>query len=133
MAGPGVEILLNQLASTETADVYFSPNVQQINQTTGVVTDPTLPSSSPLNISVSYANQQPDNFTGQSSGASSPAQADATPVLPTLVYPPAATATFVPQTSTTGDAAISLTNLPAGSTLTNVVLSDVAGLEWVVV
>ena len=128
-AGASVQVLME--SSTTAADVYFSPIVQQINSR-GQISDATLPSNSSLAVTVTYDGGQTANytFTGSQTGATDPAPVDVAPTLPALSYP-TNTATFVPQNTTTGDASITLTGLPGGSTtLTNVVLSDEAGLAW---
>ncbi len=144
-AGPRVQAVLETLTSsstTETADVYFSAIVQQINTTTGQVSDATLPNNSQLSVSVAYTTNnnvgteetdstQNDPSLGFSAGTTQPDPPDVTPTLPTLSYAPYQ-ATFNGQSSTTGYASISINGLPSGSTLTNVQLSDAAGLGWTV-
>jgi hypothetical protein len=134
--GPGIQVLLTNLdTGTGDADIYFSPVVQQIGGT-GTITDVPVPDTydnapTVLNVSVYYnQSNQPYTFSIQSGApfSFSPAPTDSTPIMPTLAY--ATYATFQGQSATTGLASIQIADLPASSTLTNVVLSDVAGLEW---
>jgi hypothetical protein len=131
-AGPGIQVLVDQVSGGETANIYFSPVVQQISST-GQITDQPLPSdtdeSQPnLSVSVSYGSSQPYTFSFASL-ASSPALADVLPSLPALNYAQFR-AIFQGQSTTTGFASIQITGLPQGSTLSSVTLSDVAGREW---
>ncbi len=129
-AGPGVQVILNQTESGETADVYFSSILQQIDTSTGQITDATLPNDSSLSVSVAYAGDgsQPYSFSFNA-GTTCPVPADSAPTVATLEYAPV-TAMFEGQSTTTGTASIQLSGLPSGSTLSSATLSDVAGLEW---
>ena len=135
-AGPYVQVTresLTKTSQTETVDVYINPIVQNINPTTGQITDNTVPTNSTLTLSVTYTTDNnsgtqstPPPFT-LSSGASYPAPADSKPSLPTLglgTY----TATFGAQSTTTGAATVTISNLPTGSTLSTATLSDAAGI-----
>ena len=133
---PGV---INTQSATETYQISISPVVYYVNPKTGTGSNITIPNNSQLSLTDQYTlagtttidSWQSDPALVVTATGLNQNLADLTPPIPALgfvTYP----GTAEPQSASNGYGHISITNLPAGTTIKNASaeLSDVAGLYW---